>query len=235
MLKQELIEKNPLRALEPETGINSAPHRMGLLIGRKGAGKTALLVQVALDSLLRGNHVVHVTIGQSLDKAKAWYEDLFQELSTRYRLDHVGEVHDEITRRRMIMTFQTTSFSVPRLEERLTDLIHQDVFHPQCMVIDGYDFEKASREQVRELLAFTEAQRLHTWLTGTRHPENSQTSATGVPAPLDRFEDLFDTILLIGPEHEGHTLRTLKFPASGAGPRRDLVLDPRTLLVRMPA
>jgi hypothetical protein len=235
MLKQELIEKNPVRALEPETGVNTIPHRMGLIVGRKGSGKTALLVQVALDGLLRGNHVVHVSIGQGLDKAKAWYEDLFQELSSRYRLEDVGAIHDEIARRRMIMTFQTTSFSVPKLEERLTDLIHQNVFHPQGIVVDGYDFEKATRPQVEELLAFTKKHRIHTWLTATRTADSTRKSALGVPAPCDAFEDLFDTILLIGPDDQGHTLRALKYDVPGASRPRDLVLDPRTLLARMPA
>jgi hypothetical protein len=234
MLKQELIAKNPLRALEPETGINTLPHRMGLIIGRKGAGKTALLVQVALDSLLRGNCVVHVTIGQNLDKAKTWYEDLFQELSTRYRLDHVGEVHDEITRRRMIMTFQTTSFSVPKLEERLDDLVQQSVFKPDAMVIDGLDFAAATREQVQELLDYTTRLGLHTWCSANRD-ETARASALGVPAPCDAFEDLFDTILLINPDGKEYALRTLKYEVPGGTKRRDLVLDPTTFLVRLPA
>lgn len=235
MLKDELIQKNPIRALEPETGRNAIPHRFGMIVGRKGSGKTALLVQVALDHLLRGNRVVHVSIGQPLDKAKTWYEDLFQELSSRYRLDHVGEVHAEIARNRMIMTFNAASFSVPRLEERLTDLIQQDIFSPDCLVIDGYDFAAASREQVSELLAFTRERRLHTWCTALATGDAPAASPAGVPAPGDRFEDLFETVLLIDPERGGTTLRTLKSEVAGAGGDRELLLDPTTLLVRVPA
>jgi hypothetical protein len=235
MLKKDLILKNPLRAWEPDTGRNTATPRMGLVVARRGAGKTALLVQFALDSLLRGNRVVHVSIGQSLEKTKAWYEDLFQELSSRYRLDHVGEVHAEIARNRMIMTFNAASFSVPRLEERLTDLIEQDIFHPDCLVIDGYDFAAASREQVGELLAYTRERRLHTWCTALGTGDAPASSPAGVPAPGDRFEDLFETVLLIDPERGGTTLRTLKSEVAGAGGDRELLLDPTTLLVRVPA
>jgi len=230
MLKEELIQKNPIRALEPETGRNQIPHRFGMIAGRKGAGKTALLVQVALDHLLRGNRVVHVAIGQPLDKAKAWYEDLFQELSSRYRLDHVGEVHDEIARRRMIMTFNAASFSVPKLEERLTDLIQQNIFRPDCLVVDGYDFVRTTRERVAELLAFTREHRLHTWCTASAGTEPMAPS--GLPAAADAVADLFETILLIDPARGGTTLRTLKGGADGG---RELLLDPTTLLVRVPA
>jgi hypothetical protein len=231
MLKNDLILKNPIRALEPETGVNTIPHRMGLVIARRGGGKTALLVQVALDSLLRGNRVLHLSIGQSLDRAKAWYEDLFQELSRNYSLEHVAEVHDEIARNRMIMTFQASSFSFPKMEERLNDLVFQNIFRPDCMVVDGFDFETATRDQVQELLDLTKAMSLHTWFSAVRHRENPKMSALGVPAPCDRFEDLFDTILLLDPEEKGNTLRMIKSEITGAAGRHELLVDPATFLV----
>jgi hypothetical protein len=231
MLKKDLILKNPLRALEPETGPNAAPSRMGLVIARRGVGKTAMLVQFALDSLLRGNRVLHVSIGQKLEKTKAWYEDLFEDLSRSYRLDHAGQVHDEIARNRLIMTFKATAFSGPKLEERLNDLLYQDIFRPECMVIDGYDFESATCPQVQDLLDLTQAMSLHTWFSAVRHREDPRTSELGVPVPCDKFEDLFDTILLLDPEEKGIALRTLKDEFSGAAGKRKLILDPATFLV----
>jgi hypothetical protein len=230
MLKDDLIRKNPLRALEPGTGPNAAPPRPALVIARRGVGKTALLVQFALDSLLRGNRVVHVSIGQNLDKTKAWYEDLFQELARTYRLDHAGEVHDEIARLRLIMTFNAAGFSGPKLEERLNDLIHQDIFRPDTMIVDGYDFEHAGRDAVQDLLDLARSFSLQTWFSAVRHREDPRVSPSGVPAPCDRFEDLFETILLLDPEDRGLTLRALK--GAGAAELRGLLLDPATFLVR---
>nr|MDA8163933.1 hypothetical protein [Desulfobacteraceae bacterium] len=66
MLKSELIEKNPLRIFR--TAENR--QRLGLVMARAGGGKTAILVQIALDSILRGRQVVHVSIGQSLEKTR---------------------------------------------------------------------------------------------------------------------------------------------------------------------
>ena len=231
MLKKDLILKNPLRALEPETGPVAAPGRMGLVIARHGVGKTALLVQVALDSLLRGNRVLHVSVGQKLEKAKAWYEDLFEDLSRSYRLDHAGQVHDEIARHRMIMTFKASAFSGPKLEERLNDLLYQDVFRPDTMVIDGYDFESAILPQIQDLRDLAQAMSLQTWFSAVRHREDPRMSASGVPAPCDRFEDLFETILLLDPGEKGVALRILKGDAAGKKEGGELLLDPATFLV----
>ena len=231
MLKKDLILKNPLRAWEPDTGRNTATPRMGLVVAPRGAGKTAVLVQFALDSLLRGSRVVHVSIGQSLDKTKEWYEDLFQELSRNYKLEHVGEVHSEIAANRLIMTFNTGSFSAAKLEERLTDLIEQNIFRPESLVIDGFDFENASPAQIQGLRDLVHNLKLHTWFSALRRPEDQQVSALGVPAPCDRFEDLFDSILLIATDGHDISLTTCKSDVAASKGHPAIRLDPATFLV----
>jgi hypothetical protein len=231
MLKKDLILKNPLRAWEPDTGHNTAAPRLGLVVAPRGAGKTAVLVQFAIDSVLRGNRVIHVSIGQSLEKTKEWYEDLFQELSRSYKLEHVGEVHSEIAANRLIMTFNTGSFSAAKLEERLTDLIEQDIFHPQSLVVDGFDFANAAPAQLEGLRDLVRNFKLHTWFSALRRPEDKRVSALGVPAPCDRFEELFDSILLIESDGHGISLSTLKSDVAASKAHPTIRLDPTTFLV----
>ena len=217
MLKKDLILKNPVRAWEPDTGRNTAIPRLGLVVAPRGAGKTAVLVQFALDSVLRGNRVIHVSIGQSLEKTKEWYEDLFQELSRSYKLEHVGQVHSEIAANRLIMTFNTGSFSAAKLEERLTDLIQQNIFRPDSLVIDGFDFENAEPAQVQGLRDLVHELKLHTWVSAVRRP--------------DRFEELFDSILLIDTDGRGISLTTLKSDVAASKEHPAIRLDPTTFLV----
>src|SRR5210317_1507469 len=140
MLKEDLIKKNPLRVLNPLTPETLPDHRMGLIMARAGLGKTAILVQIAMDSMLRGQKVLHVSVGEGLEKAKAWYEDVFKYIAEGYQLDNAAEVEEELMRSRMIMTFKESSLSRPKLEERLNDLVSQDIFRPDIVLVDGYDF-----------------------------------------------------------------------------------------------
>jgi len=133
----------------PATPLSTQPFED--VIAPRGAGKTAVLVQFALDSLLRGNRVIHVSIGQSLEKTKEWYEDLFQELAGSYKLEHVGEVHSEIAANRLIMTFNAGSFSPAKLEERLKDLIEHETRFAGRAVQQIYHVK--FRNQKGELLA----------------------------------------------------------------------------------
>jgi hypothetical protein len=129
MQKEELIKNNPLRVLNPldET---LPDHRMGLVMARAGLGKTAILVQIAMDSMLRDQKVLHVSIGEDLGKAKAWYDDIFKYIAEGFQLENTAEVENDLMRNRIIMTFKESAFSRPKLEERLNDLVYQNIFRP---------------------------------------------------------------------------------------------------------
>ena len=60
---EPLVQQNPLRVLN----MSKEQNQMGLVMARAGLGKTALLVQIALDAILRGKRVIHVSIGESID------------------------------------------------------------------------------------------------------------------------------------------------------------------------
>ena len=52
---------------------------------------------------------------------------------------------DKIQPYRFIMTFKVEGFSAPKLEERLTDLMEQNIFKPHTVIIDGFKFDDAGR------------------------------------------------------------------------------------------
>ena len=154
---EPLVKQNPLRALK--TGKENGKE-MGLVMARAGLGKTALLVQIALDSILLGNRVVHVSVGQSIDKTRAWYDDILRHILQDHSVDHPHELIDMVQRHRMIMTFKEAALNRPRLEERLNDLIMQDIFKPNCLVIDGFDFEAMDRATLEDIRDMAEAMSL---------------------------------------------------------------------------
>lgn len=228
MLKTELIEKNPLRILRTA----KADQRLSLIMARAGAGKTAVLVQIALDNILRGRRVVHVSIGQTLEKTRAWYDDIFKDIATGYQLERAEEVQAEVMRARMIMTFNASTFSAPKLEERLNDLVYQNIFHPSCLIIDGFDFS-AGRQGLLELRELTAAMNLDVWMSAVTHREDTRVSPEGVPAPCHEVADLFDTVVLVQPESaESAVLNIVKDVSGSALQGQTLTLSTSTLMIK---
>jgi len=231
MQKEDLIKKNPLRVLSPLSTESLPDHRMGLIMARAGLGKTAILVQIAMDSMLRGHKVLHVSIGEGLEKAKAWYEDIYKYIVESFQLDNAPEVEDELMRSRMIMTFKESAFSRLKLEERLNDLVYQNIFRPDIVVVDGFDFAEADYVSVMDLKEMMAAMDVQGWFSALRHRNDNRKSITGVPAPCHEMDGLFDTIILLQPEKDSILLNIIKDEYDSAA-GKILNLDPSTMMVK---
>lgn len=235
MLKTDLIAKNPMGAFNRDAAGNDVT-RMGLVMARPGLGKTAILVQIALDSILRGKQVVHVSIGQTIEKAKVWYDDILNDISASAKHEDMADLQLEVSRNRMIMTFNASTFSRPKLEERLNDLIYQDIFRPCCMIVDGLDFSKVDRQMLVDMRELQREANMSIWFSAVTHREAQSETVVkhDMPAPCDMVDDLFDTAIMLQPEPGDESkifLNVLKDTTGCVAPGKSLRLDPTTLVV----
>jgi hypothetical protein len=234
MQKLDLADKNPLRIFAQDDAGKTVEKRMGLLMARAGLGKTAILVQIALDSILRGNQVLHVSVGQSLDKTRAWYDDIFKDIVDGVDLEAVNELREEVLRNRLIMTFKEVDFNRPKLEERVNDLVVQDIFRPTCIIVDGYDFEGGDQDSVADLKDMADSMGLQIWFSALIHRDDQRISEEGVPAPCHEVGRFFDTVIVIQAEKDQPhlSLNVIKDVSGGVLPGKALDLDPSTYLVQ---
>ncbi|EKD38417.1 MAG: hypothetical protein ACD_75C00741G0003 [uncultured bacterium] len=202
---------------------------MGLVMARAGLGKTAILVQFALDCMLLGNKVLHVSIGEGVDKTRTWYDDILSLLTDGEKIESIPE----IMKNRMIMTFKESSFSKALLEERLDDLVKQNIYKPECLIIDGYDFANNDKESLEELRTFMNERGLKMiWFSAVSHRDDTRVSLDGVPAPCHEVDGLFETVLLIKPVGDAMKLDILKCDSCKLDPGTTLMLDPSTMLIK---
>jgi hypothetical protein len=229
MENSELVVNNPLRALGLEDNSGGVQAMMGLVMARAGLGKTAILVQFALDCMLLGNKVLHVAIGEGIDKTRAWYDDILSLLTDGEKIESIPE----IMKNRMIMTFKESSFSKALLEERLDDLVKQNIYKPECLIIDGYNFADNSRESLEGLRTFMNKRGLKMiWFSAVSHREDKRVSIDGVPAPCHEVDSLFETVLLINPVGDAMKLDIVKCDSCKLDPGTTLMLDPSTMLIK---
>ena len=70
MYRKEVNAQSPLRILEKSIHGGLGAGNLGLVMARAGVGKTAFLVQVALDDLMRERSVLHVTLEQTVEHVR---------------------------------------------------------------------------------------------------------------------------------------------------------------------
>lgn len=230
MLKTDLILRNPLRSLGCESEDIVPQGKFGAVLARAGVGKTSFAVQLALDSLLRNQNVLHVSLNDPVTKVNLWYKEVFMLLAEQYQVEQINDLWDALLPHRLIMTFKVEGFSVPKFQERLDDIMAQNLFIPNMIIIDDLPFDDAVRESLSALETFIRDHTMRAWFSVRTH-RHEGTDAHGMPPSITPVADMFNVIVQLQPEKDHIFVRTLK----GGGLQTDsamLQLDPSTMLIK---
>lgn len=230
MLKKDLILRNPLRRLEDDSQAILPRGGLGAVLARAGVGKTAFLVQLALNRILNNRNVLHISLDDPVSKVSLWYEEVVHHLADRYDIPQLDQIWEVILPHRFIMSFQAEGFSVPKLEERLNDLTEQNIFVPQLILIDGLPVEAEMIGEWPALKDLAAACGARIWCTVRTH-RHEECGTDGIPLSLQQNAALCEAIIQLQPENEDIHVRVLKGGQSVSG-QPSLLLDPTTMLIR---
>ena len=105
MYRKFLNARSPMRLLEKGLHGGLGKGNLGLVLAGHGVGKSSFLVGVALDDLLRGDHVLHVSLDQTVAHTRAFYDTVFDALASQAHLEDEAVVHAEVDKLRSIRAY----------------------------------------------------------------------------------------------------------------------------------
>ena len=229
MLKKDLILRNPLRVMGNENDDILDAGEFGAVLARAGVGKTAFMVQLSLNALLRGKNVLHISLTDPVNKVSLWYKEVFNLIAEQYQVDQINTLWESVLPHRFIMTFRVEGFSVPKLQERLADLTEQNIFRPQMIIVDGFPFDESVHQSLSEFKDMVKEQEMHAWFTVRTH-RHEEPEADGTPLQLAHVSDLFEIAIQLLPEGKEIHVKALK-GGDSFSKQLDLKLDPSTMLL----
>ena len=71
----------------------SSAGRFGAVLARAGVGKTALIVQIALNSLLCSKNVLHISLTEPVGKVNLWYQEVLERLAQQYQVPKMEKLY----------------------------------------------------------------------------------------------------------------------------------------------
>lgn len=223
MVKQDLIDKCPVRYFDEAARGGLKPGQLGLVTAKKGFGKTSILVQFGLDSLLFDRHLVHVSFDQHSSNVIAWYESILAEICKKKNIESYEEFADSIIRDRTILNFNQEAFTLPKVVNTIKSLKEGGI-KVSALVIDGVNLKNVPAEDLNVVADFAKSENLVVWFSDTN--ENADLAST---VSSDK-ESYFATVAHIAPGKEGLYISVLK--ADGAPLESSTVkLDTKTLLM----
>jgi len=230
MLKKDLILRNPLRMMGHENDEILNNGEFGAVLARAGVGKTAFLVQLSLNALLRGKNVLHISLEDPVNKVSLWYQEVFNLIAEQYRVDQINQLWESLLPHRFIMTFRVEGFSVPKLKERLSDLMEQHIFSPQMMIVDGFPIDNSAYQSLTEFKTLIKNHQMPAWFTIRTH-RHEDPGPDGIPMQLAQLSDLFKIAIQLLPVGKEIHVKAAK-GAESFSEHLDLRLDPSTMLIK---
>jgi hypothetical protein len=230
MIKEEMIRRSPIRAFEESIRGGLKPGELGIVASQRGVGKTSVLVQIALDKLLQGRKVIHVSFARVARNVFGWYEDIFEEFAGGKNLEGKSGVKDEIAKNRVLMNFNQSGTTLDMIVKSLRAMIGEGGFAADALIVDGFDFALADRAYVSRLKDFARETGLCVWCNCAVNGAEPRYDAANMPTAVGEFADLIDVAVVLEPRADCVELSVSKArgePASGPCAR----LDPRTLLI----
>ena len=231
MQKAELIAKSPMRVLEKsiEGGLSSG--NIGVIASRKGVGKTSVLVQMAIDKLLQGKKVIHVSFSPNTTHVFDWYENIFGEVAKKRGLEHVDEVKDELIHNRVVMNFSQTAIKTEQVLGSLRHMLVEGGFKAETLIIDGFSFVKSSPAELEKFRAFAQEMGVEIWYSATLPVEEPLVGKDNIPPLLKDYLGSVAVLIVLEPKAEYIHFNVVKHHDKLNPEDIKIKLDPKTLLI----
>lgn len=230
MLRKELNERSPLRVLDQSIHGGLGHGNVGVVVARQGVGKTAFLVGIALDGLMRGRKVLHVSMEHGVDKVRAFYDEIFADVAHAEQLEDVWRVRLDLERGRRIHCYPQNAFDVAKLRDAVDFMKRHGEFVPSAIVIDGLDFSRVGADDLAGLRRIAERCQAELWLSAVTHRE-AERDEQGIPEPVSQLRDGIDVVLTMAGGGRNVHVGLLKDHDNPNVSELKLALDPRTMLL----
>ncbi len=214
--KKELLASSPVRFFEP-TGAALDEGEIGLLTAKKGLGKTSILVQFGIDTLLKDKAIVHVSFNQKSENVITWYSSVLAEICKSHKVD-VDELSDELFRNRTILNFNQDTFTLPKVVNTLKALKDNGI-KLETIIVDDLDLLKTEVSDLNCFCDFIKEEKMTAWFS-----YNSEASDLNQILPSEKMAK-FNSVAHLLPETESVSLSILK---KGEG---KVKLNSKTLLM----
>jgi hypothetical protein len=231
VILNELIQRSPIRIFEQSIHGGLKPGEIGIIASPNGIGKTSVLVQLALDKLLQGKKVIHVSFTQHAQYVPVWYEDIFDEFINKKNLDNAADVKNELVKNRVLMNFNQDGMTKDQIIRSLRAMIIEGGFKAEAIIIDGFDFARTDKTSIANVKTFATEMGVSVWYSCSVKDDGPQYDKENIPLVISDFANIIDVVIMLQPKPDHIELSISKDRDSIISKSMAMKLDPKTLLI----
>lgn len=215
MEKKDLFDKSPIRLFDTAADGGLKAGELGLVTAKKGLGKTSVLIQFGMDTLLQDKQLIHVSFDVHSSNVISWYDSIFAEIAKKKNVGNATELKNDVVSKRTILNFSLDNFSLEKVVNTLNALKAGGIA-VAGVVMDGIDFAKVSEDDVKAVADYAKKENVVLWASSDSVPEN--------------LEKYFSVIVNLSQAQDAVVVEIAKLNGK-KNISTDLKLDSKTLLI----
>jgi hypothetical protein len=231
MVKEDLIQRSPVRVFEKALSGGLTSGEIGVIASQSGIGKTSVLVQIALDKLIQDKKVIHISFVQDTNYVMAWYTDIFNEFIKKKNVANAEDLQTDLVKNRVLMNFNQDGISTEMILKSLKAMIVDGGFKADTLIIDGFDFGKTNAEHFKTIKSFAKELGLSFWYSCTVKGDAPLFDKRGIPSVMKDVVDNIDVVITLEAKSDHIAFTASKDREVYSPDRMALKLDPKTLLL----
>ncbi len=230
---KQLNSVSPLRVFEESINGGLGKGNLGVVVSKKGVGKTACLVHIATDKLFKGENVIHVSFSGNVEHVINWYKEVYREIVESNSLDDAQDVYNQILANRVVMNFSQEQVPIERVLDSLSSLISHGAFKADAVLFDGFKLTIASEEDIAKIKEFAKEMNIEVWFAVSPVRPDVKFDEYGVPDTLEKYFPLIDVLVALkfDEKHEKVNLTVVRAHGENIPKPMKVALDPRTMLI----
>lgn len=228
----KVFDKSPVRVLERALGGGLGRGKFGVVLARTGVGKTGFLIGLAVDRLLQGHKVLHISTKEKIEHVRDYYDQILEAYAAQLELDRMLERRLEAERGRHILVFNAETLTLEKLRQSVGFLRDDADFRPDMVIMDGTPrFEYSEDWEIQGICEMAREMDAEIWTGANLHREGQELDDRGVPQEVAWHEENVDVIIGLRSESDHIRVQILKEHDSEQPATVSLELDPRTRML----
>lgn len=230
---KQLTNVSPLRAFEKAINGGLGKGNMGVIVSKKGVGKTACLVHIATDKLFKGEHVIHVSFSGNVEHVINWYKEVYREIVEVNSLDDAQDIYNQVLSNRVVMNFSQEQVPIERVLQSLESLINNGAFAADAILFDGFKLTIASEDDIAKIKEFAKKMNIEVWFAVSPVRPDVVFDEYGVPNTLEKYYPLIDVLVALKYDDklDKVNMTVVRAHSENIPKPAKVALDPKTMLI----
>lgn len=226
----DLLKNSPIRTFDKAIGGALGKGNLGVIVSKKGIGKTACLVHLATDKMFQGENIVHVAFSNNVDDVTTWYKEIFKQVSSLSNIKDTLTTYEDMLSHRTIMNFSKDT-SLKNILSSLDALI-SNALKADAVFFDSFALTLASDEDIKLIKEFAKKLNVEAWFAVSPVRENVVIDEYGVPNTLEPYKKDIDVLVGLKMDEKTDKIRMsiIKSPSQSKD-IQSVMLNPATMLI----